>query len=358
MCQNDGCSYHLTLIDGESEMNITTLGIDLAKNIFQIHGADNKGKAVLKKTLSRKELPKFIANLPTCQIAMEACGGANYWARKCSEHGHEVKLISPQFVKPFVKSNKNDRNDAEAIVEAASRPSMRYVSVKTIEQQDMQSLLRLRQGCMEICTKISNQLRGLLTEYGITMPQGPSHLHKALPKLFDRSNDNELTATLKELLEMQYNLLLVMENQVASYEARLKMFAKNNEVCQRVQQVEGIGPVTAVALAATIGNPNDFKNGRHFAAFLGLVPRQHSSGGRECLLGISKHGDNYLRQLLIHGARSVVLYSGRKTDSRSQWINGLKIRAGVNRTCVAVANKNARIVLALLKTNEAYRPAI
>lgn len=339
-------------------MNITTLGIDLAKNIFQLHGADNRGNAVLKKTLTRNKLAEVIANLPKCQIVMEACGGANYWARKFNDYGHDVKLISPQFVKPFVKSNKNDRNDAEAIVEAASRPSMRYVSAKTIEQQDLQSLLRLREGCIEMRTKMSNQLRGLLAEYGIVIAKGISHLHKALPRLFDRGKDNELTAAFKEMLEMQYNLLLTMGQQITMYEVKLKMIAKTNEACQRVQQVEGIGPITAVALAATISNPNDFKNGRHFAAFIGLVPRQHSSGGQERLLGISKHGDSYLRQLLIHGARSVILYSGKKKDTRSRWINGLKIRAGVNRTCVALANKNARIVLALLKNKETYRPAI
>lgn len=339
-------------------MNITTLGIDLAKNIFQLHGADDKGNAVLKKTVTRNKLAETIANLPTCRIVMEACGGANHWARKFVEYGHDVKLISPQFVKPFVKSNKNDRNDAEAIVEAASRPSMRYVSAKTIEQQDLQSLLRLREGCIEMRTKMSNQLRGLLAEYGIAIPKGTSHLHKALPKLFDRGKENELTVALKEMLEMQYHLLVTMEQQITTYEKKLKAIAKTNEACQRVQQVEGIGPITAVALAATISNPNDFKNGRHFAAFIGLVPRQHSSGGRERLLGISKTGDSYLRQLLIHGARSVVLYSGKKTDTRSRWINGLKLRAGANRTCVALANKNARIVLALLKNKDSYRPVV
>ncbi len=339
-------------------MNITTLGIDLAKNIFQLHGADSKGNAVLRKTVTRNKLAEIIANLPKCQIVMEACGGANYWARKFNGYGHDVKLISPQFVKPFVKSNKNDRNDVEAIVEAASRPSMRYVSPKTTEQQDLQSLLRLREGCIEMRTKMHNQLRGLLAEYGIAIPPGINHLRKALPRLFDREKENELTAALKEMLEMQHNLLAMVEQQIIAYEAKLKAIAKTNETCQRVQKVEGIGPITAVALAATISNPNDFKNGRHFAAFIGLVPRQHSSGGRERLLGISKTGDSYLRKLLIHGARSVVLYSGKKMDTRSRWINGLKMRAGANRTCVAVANKNARIVLALLKNKEVYRPAV
>lgn len=339
-------------------MDITTLGIDLAKSNFQLHGADSRGKAVLKKAVTRKKLVEEIAKLPKCRIVMEACGGANHWARKFSDHGHDVKLISPQFVKPFVKSNKNDRNDAEAIVEAASRPSMRYVTGKTLEQQDLQSLLRLREGCIQMRTKMTNQLRGLLGEYGIAITQGIRHLHKALPKLYDRTEDNGVTPFLKEMLEIQYELLLTMEKQIAIYETKLKQIAKSNEDCQRVQAVEGIGPITAVALIATIGNPYDFKNGRHFAAFLGLVPRQHSSGGRERLLGISKHGDSYLRQLLIHGARSVILQSGNKTNARSCWINRLKMRAGTNRTCVALANKNARIVLALLKNKEAYKPAI
>lgn len=285
---------------------------------------------------------------------MEACCSANYWARNFSEYGHEVQLISPQFVKPFVKHNKNDRNDAEAIVEAASRPTMRYVSAKTIWQQDMQSLLRMRESCVEMRTKISNQIRGLLAEYGFIIPKGICHLRKSIPKFFDRGMENGLTTIFKELLEMQFTMFLAMDEQIAGYEIKLKMIAKNNNACQRVQEIEGIGPITAIALIATVGNPNDFKNGRQFAAFLGLVPRQHSSGGREKLLGISKHGDSYLRQILIHGARSTVLRSSNKNDRRSTWINQLKMRAGVNRTSVAVANKNARIALALLKHNETY----
>lgn len=337
-------------------MNITTLGIDLAKNIFQLHGADCSGKAQLKRTLTRNKLTNFIANLPKCRIVMEACCGANYWAREFSAYGHHVQLISPQFVKPFVKSNKNDRNDAEAIVEAASRPNMRYVTAKTITQQDMQSLLRMRESCVEMRTKISNQIRGLLAEYGIIFPQGICHLRKSIPKWFDRNIENGLTLIFKELLETQFNMFLAIEEQILQYEIKIKTIAKNHELCQRVQQIEGIGPITAIALLATLGNPNDFKNGRQFAAFLGLVPRQHSSGGRDTLLGISKHGDSYLRKILIHGARSIVLRSGKKQDPRSSWINKLKIRAGINRTCVAVANKNARIALAILKNNEAYQP--
>lgn len=340
-------------------MNITTLGIDLAKNIFQIHGVDHKGKALLKKKLSRKKLFEFIANLPKCKIVMEACGSANYWARQFISYGHEVKLISPQFVKPFVKGNKNDRNDAEAIVEAASRPNMRYVSPKTVEQQDMQSLLRLRDGCMQMRTKLSNQLRGLLSEYGIVMPEGVHHLHKTFGEIISSSEaDDKLTGVCKELLQMQYNLLLKVEEQIEGYDQKLNTIAKSNEACQRIKEVEGIGTITAVAVVSTMGNPHDFKNGRHFAAFLGLVPRQDSSGGRNRLLGITKRGNPYVRQLLVHGARSVVRCTDKKRDKRSAWVNQLKSRAGANRATVAVANKNARIVWALLKYQKAYRKAV
>ncbi len=339
-------------------MNITTLGIDLAKNVFQIHGVDHKGKALLKKKLSRQHLCEFVANLPKCKIVMEACGSANHWARKFMMHEHDVKLISPQFVKPFVKGSKNDRNDAEAIVEAASRPHMRYVSPKTLEQQDMQSLLRLRESCMQMRTKLGNQIRGLLAEYGVVIPQGMSQLRKKLAELLGGLEDEgELTNNLRELLFMPYELLLKVEEQIVSYDKKIALIVKANESCQKIQAVEGIGPITAVAIVSTMGNPNDFKNGRHFAAFLGLVPRQISSGGRNRLLGITKRGDSYIRQVLVHGARSVVSCANKKKDKRSVWLNQLKLRAGANRTCVALANKNARVVWALLKYDKPYRKA-
>lgn len=338
-------------------MNVTTLGIDLAKNIFQLHGANSQGKALLKKKISRDKLVKFMANFPTCRVVMEACSSSNYWARKFKSYGHEVRLISPQFVKPFVKGSKNDRNDSEAIVEAASRANMRYVSPKTIEQQDMQSLLRLRASCIEMRTKISNQLRGLLLEYGIVITQGTRYLRKKIVELLDQEVE-EITINFKELLSMQYDLWISIDEKVVAYDKKISSLAKEDAACQRIQQVEGIGEVTAIALVSTMGNPNDFKNGRHFAAYLGLVPRQNSSGGRNQLLGITKRGDSYIRQLLIHGARSVVMYAAKKKpNKRTAWVNQLKSRAGTNRTCVAVANKNARIAWALLKREENYRKA-
>lgn len=336
-------------------MNITTLGIDLAKSVFQLHGVDCSGKAVLKKKLSRDKLMSTIAQLPACRIVMEACGGANHWAREFKKLGHEVKLISPQFVKPFLKGNKNDEQDAEAIVEAASRPHMRYVSPKSVEQQDMQSLLRARESCIEIRTKIANQLRGLLMEYGIVMPKGINQLRKHMAQHLDRGEENGLTEGFKGILEAQYQIVTSMDEQIKRYEQQIAVIARSHATCRRVKEIKGVGPITAVALAAIIGDPKDFKNGRHFAAFLGLVPRQHSSGSRKQLLGISKRGDSYVRELLIHGARSVLSWAHRKTNANNLRLRELEQRIGMNRACVAIANKNARIVMSLLLKDQDYK---
>lgn len=342
-------------------MNITTLGIDLAKNVFQLHGADSQGKAVLRKQLSRQKLSEFMTTLPPCKVVMEACGSANYWARKFKLFGHEVKLISPQLVKPFVKSHKNDRNDAEAIVEASSRPSMRYVTPKTVEHQDMQSLLRLREGCLQMRTQLSNQLRGLLAEYGIVIPKGMSRLRQQLAEILGGLNEpsaGEVTDYLRELLLIPYELLQKIENQITEYDKKIAQITQINPACQKIQAIEGVGAVTAAAIVSTMGSTHDFKNGRHFAAFLGLVPKQSSSGSRQRLLGISKRGDSYTRQVLIHGARSVIHYASRKSDKKSIWVNQLKQRAGVNRTAVALANKNARTIWAVLHYPADYRKAV
>ena len=216
-------------------MNITTLGIDLAKNIFQFHGADSKGKTVLRKQLSRKRLCEFVVNLPKCTIVMEASGGSNHWARKFSSYGHEVKLISPQFVKPFVKGHKNDRNDSEAIVEAASRPNMRYVSPKTVEQQDMQSLLRLRESCLQMRTKLSNQLRGLLAEYDIVIPQGLSHLRQTFAQIQGLSEHDKLTDLCKEMLLMQYDLLQTIEEKMMGYDKIIGVSCQHLAHAQKAQ---------------------------------------------------------------------------------------------------------------------------
>jgi transposase len=336
--------------------NLTLLGIDIAKNVFQLHGVDEKGNAVLRKRLTRTKLVEFITKLSLCTIVMEACGGANYWYRKFKSMGHEVKLISPQFVKPFVKTNKNDRNDSEAICEAASRPSMRYVSPKNVEQEDMQALHRVRSRLVAEKIALANQIRGLLAEYGISMPQGINKLRKSLPEILEDA-ENELSHSGRQLFADLYEEIREKDKNVKKYDAKMEQIFKQNESCQKIAKLEGIGVITATAIVSAIGDPKIFKNGRHFSAFLGLVPRQSSSGNKQNLLGISKRGDTYLRTLLIHGARSVIKCVGPKTDSRSQWIKSLIERRGTNRAAVAVANKNARIIWALLAKEEIYRKA-
>jgi transposase len=334
--------------------NIIVLGIDIAKNVFQLHGVDDKGKPLLRKRLTRTKLIEFIAKLSPCLIVMEACGGANHWCRKFKAMGHQVKLISPQFVKPFVKTNKNDRNDAEAIVEAASRPTMRYVSPKTIEQQDIQVVHRVRSRLVEERTALVNQTRGLLTEYGIIVSQGISVIRKALPEILEDA-ENDLSHFGRQLFFDLYEQICAQDKKIKEYDQKLEAIFKSNDLCQKVSEVEGIGIISATAIVSTIGDPTVFKNGRHFAAFLGLVPQQSSSGNKERLLGISKRGDSYLRTLLIHGGRAVVQRAGSKEDHRSKWIRALKERRGANRAAVAVANKNARIVWSLLAKDEQYR---
>lgn len=334
--------------------NITLLGVDLAKNVFQLHGVDAKGRSVLRKKLTRSKLLETIANMPACTIAMEACSGANHWHRKFSSFGHEVKIISAQFVKPYVKTNKNDFNDAEAICEAASRPSMRFVTPKTIEQEDLQAMHRIRSRLVEERTALTNQIRGLLAEYGIVIAQGINNVRKKLPEILE-DGENELSVRGRELFADLYEELCEKDKRVEAYDTKLNEVFKTNDMCQRISKIEGVGPVTATAIVATIGDPKIFKNGRHFAAFLGLVPRQSSSGGKERLLGISKRGNVYVRSLLIHGGRAVVRVVNKKDDARSKWIRGLRDRRGANKTAVAVANKNARIIWALLAKNEQYR---
>ena len=333
---------------------ITLLGIDLAKNVFQLHGVDDKGKPVLRRKLTRNKLVEAMIKQPPCIVVMEACGGANHWYRKFKEMGHEVKLISPQFVKPFVKTNKNDRNDAEAIVEAASRPTMRFVSPKSIEQEDIQAVHRVRSRLVQERTALINQVRGLLAEYGIVVPKGINKIRAALPGILEDA-ENELSHFGRQIFQDLYEEISAKDKRIEIYDTKLEVIFKNNKDCQTISKIEGIGIITATAIIATIGDPKVFKNGRHFAAFLGLVPRQFSSGGKEKLLGISKRGDTYIRTLLIHGGRAVVRRVDTKTDPRSEWVKSIKERRGANRAAVALANKNARIVWAVLAKNEQYR---
>jgi transposase len=262
---------------------------------------------------------RFFANVPPCVVGMEACCGAHYWGRVIGRFGHTVRLIAPQSVKPYVKSNKNDANDAEAICEAVGRPQMRFVPAKSVEQQDIQSLHRVRSRLVSSRTQLANQIRGLLTEYGIVLPQHVSQLRRGLPLILEDAT-NELTAFSRRLFASLYNELLSLEEKIQSLDEQIWAVHQASEPCQRIAAVEGIGPLIATALVAAMSDGRTFKNGRQFAAWLGLVPRQHSSGGKARLRGISKRGDPYLRTLLIHGARSVVYRASRKTDRRSLWI--------------------------------------
>jgi transposase len=333
---------------------ITVLGIDIAKLVFHVVGMDDSGQVVLRKRLTRGALLPFIANVPPLRIGMEACGSAHYWARCFREYGHEVRLIAPQFVKAYVKSPKSDARDAEAICEAATRPTMRFVPIKRVEQQDLQALHRIRERLMNARTALVNEIRGLLSEYGIVLPQS---IAKFRGLIVDRleAEQAKLTALSTVVFWQLYDEFLAVEKRLAYYDEKLAAIGQAHPACQRLQTIPGIGPVTATALIAAIGDVTQFKNGRQLAAWLGLVPREHSTGGKPRLLGISKRGDVYLRKLLVHGARATLRWISTKHDERSQWLKALIARRGKNRAAVALANKNARIVWALLAHNQEYQ---
>ncbi len=337
-------------------MNVSTLGIDLAKAVFQLHGVNEHGRVTLTRRLSRKKLLPFLANPPPCLIGMEACGGAHYRAREMQKPGHEVKLIAPQFVKPYVRGNKTDGNDAAAICEAVSRPQMHFVPVNTLEQQDIQAMHRIREQLVKNRTALANQIRGLLHEYGVVMASGISRLRAPLPLILEDA-ENGLSDVARELIDELYQRLRTLDEQVAQSDRRIQQVFRQDERCQRPGRVEGIGALIATAFLAAVGDARVFHNGRQVSAWLGLVPEQHSSGGKTRLAGIGKRGDRYLRALLIHGARAAVQHAARKSDPRSEWINRLCQRRGKNVAAVAVANKNARILRALLARGEAYRRA-
>jgi transposase len=337
----------------ESAMNVTTIGLDSAKNVFQVHGVDANGKVAIRKQLKRGQVLAFFANLSPCLIGLEACGGAHYWARELLKLGHEARLISPQFVKPYVKGNKNDANDAEAICEAVSRPNMRFVPIKSIEQQDIQMLHRVRSGLVKERTAQANRLRGLLSEYGIVSGQGLAQLRKRLPEILEDA-ENGLTKAARQLFADLHRQLIELDKQVSAYGEKILLLHQSSTVSKTLGTVPGIGPITATALLASLGDGKAFGKARQVPAWLGLVPKQDSSGGKPKRLGISKRGDTYLRTLLIHGARAVVKAAAKKDDAQSRWINDLVKRRNANIAAVAVANKNARIVWALLTRTESY----
>src|SRR6202451_1966838 len=309
-------------------MNTTTVGLDIAKSYFQVHGADAHGKTTLQRQLRRAQVLTFFANLTPCLIGIEACESAHYWARKLSELGHQVTLMAPQFVKPYVKTNKNDARDAEAICEAVTRPNMRFVPIKNPEQQALLGLHRARQGFVIARTAQANQIRGLLAELGIVIPKGIHCIPQRIPEILEDA-ENGLPGASRALFSRLLEHYLELERQVNELQAQIKAWHRENADSQRLEAIPGIGPLTASALVATVGDAKQFKNGRQLSAWLGLVPRQHSSGGKERLLGISKRGDTYLRTLLIHGARAVLQGQRRQSEQAAGWL----ARLGARRHC-------------------------
>ncbi len=337
-------------------MNTNVLAIDLAKSVFQVHGLNVGDKAKLTKRLSRNALMPFIATLPECTIFIEACSGAHHWSRAFEQHGHVVKIISPQYVKPFVKGSKNDANDARAILEASLRPDMNFVPKKSKEQQEVQSIHRVRSSLIQKRTGLGNQIRGFLAEFGIVLPTSLVKLRNQLPGLLS-DYDNELTDSMRGLLWELYDDLLYLDERVSSCDKKLQSVLLSNKICQRLSKVEGIGVITATAAFAKIGDGKVFKNGRHCSAYLGLVPKEHSSGNKQKLLGISKRGDAYLRTLLIQGAKAAVRVARNHNTKKSRWITSVVERRGSNVAAVALANKNARTIWSMIVNGTEYMAA-
>ena len=336
-------------------MEITRIGLDIAKQVFDLHGVDRRGQVVLRKRLRRERVLEWFAQLKPCTVGMEACGGAHYWHRELSRLGHTVRLLSAHKVKPYVDGNKNNRHDAAAICEALSRPSMRFVQPKSIAQQDLQTLHRTRALVVGEMTALSNQLRGLLHEYGIVIRQGVAALRRTLPQLLAH-DDQRLTAVLRQVVAEQWERWQYLAQRRATYDRQLSSLCKQDERCQRLLKVEGIGPLSATALVAAIGNGHEFKNGRHFSAYLGLVPGHSNTGNKTVMRGITKRGNRYLRTLLIHGGRAAVYAARRRTDARGRWLNRLRATTCHNVAAVALANKNARVAWAMLRYGEDYQP--
>lgn len=332
----------------------TMIGIDLAKQVFQVCIATTKGHVKTNKTVTRGKLEALIARQPPAVIVMEACGGAHEWARRFVSLGHEVRLLAPQYVTPFRRGQKNDYNDAQALVEAGGRSGMRTVPIKTVEQQDLQALHRVRERLVKNRTALVNQIRGLLAEYGLVMPQGIYGVRKRLPQLVEDA-DNGLTLGFREVLQSLVTELKSLDACIAEATKRITRQSREREACQRLLSIDGVGPLSATALEAALGNGQCFKTGRQVSAWLGLVPRQHSSGGTTRLGPITKRGNSYLRRLLIHGARSIVSRVHGKTDTQSVWIQQLVARIGLPKAYVAVANKIARVAWAVLRTGERYQ---
>ena len=335
---------------------ITIIGLDLAKSVFHAVGSDEAGREVFRKRLRRSEVLEFFAQHPATVVVMEACGGSNYWARELMKLGHEVKLIPAQRVKAFLQGNKTDYLDARAMVEAARQPSTRCVPVKTVGQQDIQALHRVREALIGRRTALCNQTRGLLAEYGIVLAKGVGTLRRAIPELLEDA-ENGLSPVFRELLSSSYEQLRELDGWLKANQRQLERLSEQNPGCRRLRQIPGYGPLLSSLFAAVVGDGRNYARGRDASASVGVVPRQHSTGGREQLLGISKRGNRHLRTLLVHGARAVLMRAGEKDDRLSRWANKVRERRGYNRAVVALANKLARIGWAVLRYEADYRPA-
>lgn len=340
-------------------MEITRVGIDIAKNVFQVHGSDQLGRAVWRRQLRRSVWLRAVTEKlePGCEIGMEACSGAHHWARELRSRGFEVKLIPPQYVKPYVKSQKNDATDAEAICEAMSRPGMRYVAAKSIEQQDIQAIHRVRSSVIGQRTAQGNQIRGLVAEYGLVAPQQLGSLRKAIPGWLEDA-ENKLTDRFRALLHSLWAELLRLDQRIAELNREIEVIAETHPDAKRLKQLCGVGPLIATALVARFGNGSHFKRGREAAASVGLTPRHHGTGGKNRLMSITKQGDRYLRSILIHGARSAVSQAHRKNDRLSRWVTELKQRSHTNVAAVALANKTVRVAWAMLRNGTNFEPAL
>lgn len=339
-------------------MAVEVIGLDLAKNVFQVHGVDAVGRAVLRRRLRRSEVVGFFAGLPPALVGMEACHTAHHWGRELTKLGHQVRLMPPQFVKPYVKSQKNDAADAEAICEAVTRPNMRFVPLKGAEQQAVILLHRTRDLLIRQRSSLISAIRAHFAEFGITVGQGIRNIDRLLAVLqTGAAGERRPPPLAADMLGALAAQLRAVAERVEEVEAKLLAWHKENETSRRLQGVPGIGPITASALVATVGDPRQFGSGRQFAAWLGLVPQQRSSGGKERLGGISKRGDGYIRRLLVHGARAVVGWRKRSSGGRTDWIDRLLERRPTNVATVAYANKLARVAWAIMARGGRYEPA-
>ena len=334
-------------------MHIASIGIDIGKTIFHLVALDEQGAIVVRKKFSRQQLLAYTANLSTSLVGIEACGGAHCLARVISSQGHQVRLLPGQFVKPFRKSNKNDYLDAEAIAEAVTRQNMRFVPIKTEDQLDLQGLHRVRERLVHNRTEVINQIRGFLLERGISFKRGPKSLWKELPSLLEDAEQN-LTPSLRRLLDHLWHEWQRLDEQIDRIADAIDAVAESDAACRRLRKIPGVGPLVATATVAAVGNGAAFKRGRDFAAWLGLVPKQHSTGGKAKLLGITKRGNPYVRKLFVHGARAVLLRVKHDTGGFGQWVHRLAARAPRNKVIVAIANKLARIAWVVLSSGNEY----